>query len=560
VWAGLFAALESDARAAVPVGGEFQVFPPYYDYVSVPFVASSADGAFVVVWMGSELFGQRFDGSGVKVGGAFQVNNRTVGDQAFPKIAADADGDFVVAWQEGPYASPQIFAQRFASSGARVGSDFMVNTYTARQNLPWPAMDADGDFVVAWTGYWDGAGASAGVFGQRFDSAGAKLGGEFQINTQTLGTQRTVSVAMENDGDFVVAWDSNTDADLSFGVRAQRFDSSGAKLGMEFAVNTYTTFGQYGNAIDADDAGGFVVVWTSAMIGPSHIFGRRFDSSGGAVAGEFQVDSAGGTTPFGFSAPRAVSVDADGDFIVVWTSGRDGSYLGSFGQRFASTGTKVGVEFQINVQTFFREGFPSVAAESNGDFVVAWQVQYNGGSPFTAIYGRRFAFTGAGGPTSTPTATPMVSQTPTATRTPTMTATPTVTATPTGPTPTPTPTVTPGGKTLDVDANGVVQPLTDGLLVLRRLFGFSGLTLTGGALGNGCSRCDAGAIAAYIDSLGLTLDVDDNDVVQPLTDGLMILRRLFGFSGSTLTSGALGGGCTRCDAGDIAAYIDGLTM
>jgi hypothetical protein len=53
----------------------------------------------------------------------------------------------------------------------------MVNTFTARQNLPWPAMDADGDFVVTWTGYWDGAGASAGIFGQRFSSAGAKLGG-----------------------------------------------------------------------------------------------------------------------------------------------------------------------------------------------------------------------------------------------------------------------------------------------------------------------------------------------------------------------------------------------
>jgi hypothetical protein len=64
-------------------------------------------------------------------------------------------------------------------------------------------------------------------------------------------------------------------------------------------------------------------------------------------------------------------------------------------------------------------------------------------------------------------------------------------------------TVTPGGKTLDIDVNGVVQPLTDGLVVLRRLFGFSGATLTGGALGNGCSPCDAGDIAAYIDDLTL---------------------------------------------------------
>jgi hypothetical protein len=89
--AGLLAAVASDARAAVPIGGEFQVFPPNYDYVAVPFVASSDDGAFVVVWAGSELFGQRFDSSGVKLGGAFQINTRTIGYQLYPKIAADAD-------------------------------------------------------------------------------------------------------------------------------------------------------------------------------------------------------------------------------------------------------------------------------------------------------------------------------------------------------------------------------------------------------------------------------------------------------------------------------------
>jgi hypothetical protein len=33
---------------------------------------------------------------------------------------------------------------------------------------------------------------------------------------------------------------------------------------------------------------------------------------------------------------------------------------------------------------------------------------------------------------------------------------------------------------------------------------------------------------------------------------------MFGFSGASLTSGAVAGNCTRCDATAIAAYIDGL--
>ena len=56
------------------------------------------------------------------------------------------------------------------------------------------------------------------------------------------------------------------------------------------------------------------------------------------------------------------------------------------------------------------------------------------------------------------------------------------------------------------------------------MFGFSGPTLTNGALGNNCTRCDPAAIAAHLTGLGLQLDVDGNGSVTPLTDGLLILR------------------------------------
>jgi len=39
---------------------------------------------------------------------------------------------------------------------------------------------------------------------------------------------------------------------------------------------------------------------------------------------------------------------------------------------------------------------------------------------------------------------------------------------------------------------------------------------------------------------------------------LLIIRRLFGFSGSSLTVGAVGSQATRTDPAEIAAYIDSL--
>ena len=38
-----------------------------------------------------------------------------------------------------------------------------------------------------------------------------------------------------------------------------------------------------------------------------------------------------------------------------------------------------------------------------------------------------------------------------------------------------------------------------------------------------------------------SFDVDENLEAQPLTDGLLVIRHLFGFSGDSLTSGAVSG-------------------
>jgi hypothetical protein len=113
---------------------------------------------------------------------------------------------------------------------------------------------------------------------------------------------------------------------------------------------------------------------------------------------------------------------------------------------------------------------------------------------------------------------------------------------------------------LDIDGDGEVLPLTDGLLVLRWLFGFSGATLVGGAVDLGdCTRCTGGDVAGYLAGLGLQADADGDGELLPLTDGLLILRYLFGFGGPTLTNGAVDlSDCTRCDAAAIAAYLGTL--
>lgn len=117
---------------------------------------------------------------------------------------------------------------------APTGSEFQVNTYTTNnQAYPVVAMDNDGDFVITWQSNQDGS--YYGIYAQQYDNAGATVGGEVHVSTTTINKQEEPAIAMDNDGDFIIAWadqgvynystytyDPGQDGDGS-GIYAQRF-------------------------------------------------------------------------------------------------------------------------------------------------------------------------------------------------------------------------------------------------------------------------------------------------------------------------------------------------
>jgi len=97
--------------------------------------------------------------------------------------------------------------------------------------------------------------------------------------------------------------------------------------------------------------------------------------------------------------------------------------------------------------------------------------------------------------------------------------------------------------------------LTDGLLVIRHLFGFSGDSLTSGAVSGGANRGSSDVIATYLKDADSQLDIDGDGEAKPLTDGLLLIRYLFGFSDESLISGAIGAEATRKTAQEVEADI-----
>jgi len=108
----------------------------------------------------------------------------------------------------------------------------------------------------------------------------------------------------------------------------------------------------------------------------------------------------------------------------------------------------------------------------------------------------------------------------------------------------------------DIDIDGETAALTDGLLVLRHLFGFEGTTLTSGAVTEAATRSDANTITSYLDTNKGHVDIDGNGSTEALTDGLLLLRYLFGFDGATLVDGAVGTDAIRTTSDEIKTYIE----
>ena len=115
-----------------------------------------------------------------------------------------------------------------------------------------------------------------------------------------------------------------------------------------------------------------------------------------------------------------------------------------------------------------------------------------------------------------------------------------------------------GTHILDVDGNGVYDPLTDGLLVVRYLYGHTGPALTANVDHGGGTREVSNVLISYLEDIRPYLDIDGNGNLDPATDGLMVLRYLFGIRGNALTDHAIGNNPTRPLA-DIEPYLGTLT-
>jgi hypothetical protein len=355
-------------------------------------VAVAPDGHFVVLTpasVGPVLQAQLFNADGTARSAPVVVS--TAGGSS-PRAAFDGQGDFVVTWANGGGAwyltNGATYARRFNAAGQPLGDAFQVSqTPTYGYNVPSVAMDAGGDFVIAWENrtnfgnYYD-------IYARRYNAAGVAQGGEFQVDPATNGSnQRYPQVALDAAGDFVIAWESDAPgAQGPGGIYVRPYSASGQPLAGALAVSQSTDPVQSVGGVAMDAAGDFVVAWADGLT----VEARRYAAGGVAQGNAFQVNPTGPPTSSIIQVP-AVAMDALGDFVVTWgfaivhpdpppgagtyvpLPGTDPGPL-VYARLYSAAGRDVSGPMQVNQGPASASVSPDpvVAMDAGGDFTVAW--------------------------------------------------------------------------------------------------------------------------------------------------------------------------------------------
>ncbi|VAW50481.1 hypothetical protein MNBD_GAMMA05-884 [hydrothermal vent metagenome] len=265
------------------ISGEITINTEINDEQSNPSIAMNTAGDFVVSWQGVnqalggfDIYKQQYQANGLSVGGEVRVNTTTNNNQLNPSIAMDASGAFVIAWDSlgqeplpatsGGSTQLGVYAQRFDAAGNTVGTDFLVNTETTdSQSNPSIAMNADGDFVVSWQSENQTAAVNGvyDVYAQRFSNDGNSAGSEFLVNTEIEDNQSAPVVAINGNGEFLIAWQSNNQVlGGVIDIYAQRYEGK--------VTSTLPT-----TTNESNGGGGGALSWLMGTLLLPFIFGRR---------------------------------------------------------------------------------------------------------------------------------------------------------------------------------------------------------------------------------------------------------------------------------------------
>ncbi len=328
-----------------PVGAPFFAVNSVPENISFS-VAMNGAGEFAIAWSDISTSGmgdraghiQRFTADGTPKGGPIDMptTNAVFGSRV-SALGMDASGNLAVvwltAWGSHPVEGESLHAAVYSPSNVLRGSarvlDSSIQFQTGKYSSAGSeiggislAMDAAGDFVVAWSKRDVGTGAGH-IFGQRYAATGAPRGFRFAIEDFASAVPDTVRVAMNASGAFTATWLESAIADSGI-VTFRQFNRQGVAAAAAQTAATYCNAILTASSDIAMDAGGsFIVVWAGSAPagscdgGVSHVYAQRYDLEGQPLGTSFIVDS-GSEQSVELNFPRATMASSGANFTITW--------------------------------------------------------------------------------------------------------------------------------------------------------------------------------------------------------------------------------------------------
>jgi hypothetical protein len=350
-------------------------------------VAMDGSGNAFVIWTDGrngqdDIYAQKLDSRGNIL---WAVDVRVNSDsgaayQQFPAVAVDRNGNAVVVWEDYRNGATDIYTQKLDGNGTRLwAADVRVNSGsgTAYQRYPAVAVDGSGNVIVAWEDYRNGV---PDIYTQKLDGNGTWLwAADVRVNSDG-GTayQQYPVVAMDGSGNAVIVWVDDRNGHGN--IYAQKLDGNGNWLwAADVQVNSDSgTATQWFPAVAVDGSGNDIVVWEDYRNGAPHIYAQKLGGNGNWLwAADVQVSSEGGT---GYQRFPAVAVDRSGNAIVVWENYRGGDSSDIYAQKLDGNGNRLwaaSVRVSSNSGTA-SQWSPAVAVDGSGKAIVVWHDYRNG--------------------------------------------------------------------------------------------------------------------------------------------------------------------------------------
>jgi hypothetical protein len=212
-----------------------------------PQVAALPNGGFVIVYedrLLEDVFAVRFDGLGnpLQVPGAgtgarqMRINQTAAFEQSRPSVISFSHGAFVVTFNSetnGSSGSRRVVGRVFNTSG-NGSNEFVLGSFTNRTQDGRVAVLPNGQFVAtmqslnvgpdAFSNFWS-------VLAQRWTTNGVALSPSFVANTYQAEDQERPGIVALRDGGYLLAWQSFGQDGNGYGVYADRYTSSGERVG-----------------------------------------------------------------------------------------------------------------------------------------------------------------------------------------------------------------------------------------------------------------------------------------------------------------------------------------